>query len=140
MTPLGAPSLYALAPMTHADAALAPYLPLLVVILVAVGLGGLVSVMSAILGPKRPSAIKSTIFEAGSEPSPGSARQRFAVKFYVVALLFIVFDVETVFLYPWAVNFKALGWFGYVEMFVFAVTLVIGLAYVWKKGALDWES
>jgi len=126
--------------MTPADAALSPYLPLLVVIVVAVGLGGLVSVMSAILGPRRPSAIKSTVFEAGSEPSPGSARQRFAVKFYVVALLFIVFDVETVFLYPWAVNFKALGWFGYAEMAVFAFTLVIGLAYVWKKGALDWES
>jgi len=120
--------------------ALAPYGPLLVVLLLAGGLGALVSVMSAILGPKRPSAIKSTIFEAGSEPSPGSARQRFAVKFYVVALLFIVFDVETVFLYPWAVNFKALGWFGYVEMLVFAITLVIGLAYVWKKGALEWEN
>jgi len=126
--------------MTPADAALSPYLPLLVVLLLAGGLGAVVSVMSAILGPKRPSAIKSTIFEAGSEPSPGSARQRFAVKFYVVALLFIVFDVETVFLYPWAVNFRQLGWFGYGEMFVFAVTLVIGLAYVWKKGALDWES
>jgi NADH-quinone oxidoreductase subunit A len=110
------------------------------VLLLAGGLGAVVSVMSAILGPKRPSAIKSTVFEAGSEPSPGTARQRFAVKFYVVALLFIVFDVETVFLYPWAVNFKALGWFGYVEMLVFAFTLVIGLAYVWKKGALDWES
>ena len=126
--------------MTPADAALSPYLPLLVVLLLAGALGAVVSVMSAILGPKRPSAIKSTIFEAGSEPSPGSARQRFAVKFYVVALLFIVFDVETVFLYPWAVNFRQLGWFGYGEMFVFAVTLVIGLAYVWKKGALDWES
>ena len=126
--------------MTPADAALSPYFPLLVVLLLAGGLGAVVSVMSAILGPKRPSAIKSTIFEAGSEPSPGSARQRFAVKFYVVALLFIVFDVETVFLYPWAVNFRQLGWFGYVEMFVFAFTLVIGLAYVWKKGALDWES
>jgi len=125
--------------MTPADP-LAPYLPLLVVLLVAGGLGALVSVMSAILGPRRPSAVKSTVFEAGSEPSPGSARQRFAVKFYVVALLFIVFDVETVFLYPWAVNFRALGWFGYLEMLVFAVTLVIGLAYVWKKGALDWES
>ena len=122
------------------DTALAPYGPLLVVLLVAGGLGALVSVMSAILGPRRPSAVKSTIFEAGSEPSPGTARQRFAVKFYVVALLFIVFDIETVFLYPWAVNFKALGWFGYVEMLVFAITLVIGLAYVWKKGALDWES
>jgi NADH-quinone oxidoreductase subunit A len=118
----------------------APYLPMLVVLLVAGGMGTLVSFMSALLGPKRPSEIKSTIFEAGSEPSPGTARQRFAVKFYVVALLFIVFDIETVFLYPWAVNFKGLGWFGYVEMFVFAMTLAIGLAYVWKKGALDWES
>jgi NADH-quinone oxidoreductase subunit A len=118
----------------------APYLPLLVVLLVAGGMGTLVSFMSALLGPRRPSEIKSTIFEAGSEPSPGTARQRFAVKFYVVALLFIVFDVETVFLYPWAVNFKGLGWFGYVEMFVFAATLAIGLGYVWKKGALDWES
>jgi NADH-quinone oxidoreductase subunit A len=118
----------------------APYLPLLVVLLVAGGLGTVVSFTSALLGPSRPSDIKSTVFEAGSEPSPGTARQRFAVKFYVVALLFIVFDVETVFLYPWAVNFKALGWFGYVEVLVFAVTLVIGLAYVWKKGALDWES
>jgi len=119
---------------------LAPYLPLLAVLLLAGGMGTLVSFMSAILGPRRPSVVKSTVFEAGSEPSPGTARQRFAVKFYVVALLFIVFDVETVFLYPWAVNFKALGWFGYVEMLVFALTLVIGLAYVWKKGALDWES
>lgn len=123
-----------------ADTALAPYLPLLVVLLVAGGLGAVVSFMSALLGPRRPSAVKSTVFEAGSEPSPGTARQRFAVKFYVVALLFIVFDVETVFLYPWAVNFKALGWFGYIEMLLFALTLVIGLAYVWKKGALDWES
>ena len=130
MTPFRAPSLYALA----------PYLPLLVVLLVAGGLGTIVSFTSTFLGPRRPSAIKSTIFEAGSEPSPGSARQRFAVKFYVVALLFIVFDVETVFLYPWAVNFKVLGWFGYLEMLVFALTLVVGLAYVWKKGALDWES
>lgn len=117
-----------------------PYLPLFVVLVVAVGMGAVVSFTSAFLGPRRPSAVKSTIFEAGSEPSPGTARQRFAVKFYVVALLFIVFDVETVFLYPWAVNFKALGWFGYLEMLVFAFTLVIGLAYVWKKGALDWES
>ena len=119
---------------------LAPYLPLFVVLVVAVGMGAVVSFTSALLGPRRPSAVKSTVFEAGSEPSPGTARQRFAVKFYVVALLFIVFDVETVFLYPWAVNFKALGWFGYLEMLVFALTLVIGLAYVWKKGALDWES
>ena len=70
----------------------------------------------------------------------GSAHQRFAVKFYVVALLFIVFDVEAVFLYPWAVNFKELGWFGYGEMAIFAATLVVALIYIWKKGALNWES
>jgi NADH-quinone oxidoreductase subunit A len=118
----------------------APYLPLAVVLLLAVGMGAAVSSASVLLGPSKPSAVKSTIFEAGSIPAPGTSRQRFAVKFYVVALLFIVFDVETVFLYPWAVNFKALGWFGYTEVALFAVTLAAGLAYVWKKGALDWET
>jgi NADH-quinone oxidoreductase subunit A len=118
---------------------LSPYLPLAVVLLLAGGMAMLIPQITTRLGPRRMSAIKSTSFEAGSE-STGPARQRFAVKFYVVALLFIVFDVEAVFLYPWAVNFKALGWFGYVEMLVFAITLVVGLIYIWKKGALDWES
>ncbi|MFY1827838.1 NADH-quinone oxidoreductase subunit A [Myxococcus fulvus] len=118
---------------------LSPYLPLAVVLLLAGVMGVAIPFITSLLGPKRPSAIKSTAFEAGSESS-GPARQRFAVKFYVVALLFIVFDVEAVFMYPWAVNFQALGWFGYMEMLVFAVTLVVGLIYVWKKGALDWES
>jgi len=118
----------------------APYLPLAVVLILAVLMGTAVSSASVLLGPKNPNPVKSTIFEAGSEPAPGTARQRFAVKFYVAALLFIVFDVETVFLYPWAVNFKALGWFGYVEMAIFAATVVVGLAYVWRKGALSWET
>jgi NADH-quinone oxidoreductase subunit A len=118
---------------------LSPYLPLAVVLLLAGGMAMLIPQITTRLGPRRPSAIKSTSFEAGSE-STGPARQRFAVKFYVVALLFIVFDVEAVFLYPWAVNFRALGWFGYMEMLVFAATLVVGLIYIWKKGALDWES
>ena len=117
---------------------LSPYLPLAVVLLLAGGMAMLIPQITTRLGPRRPSAIKSTSFEAGSESS-GTARQRFAVKFYVVALLFIVFDVEAVFLYPWAVNFQALGWFGYVEMLVFAATLVVGLIYIWKKGALEWE-
>ena len=117
---------------------LAPYLPLAIVLLLAGVLALVIVQLAAVLGPKRPSSIKSTAFEAGSESS-GPARQRFAVKFYVVALLFIVFDVEAVFLYPWAVNFQALGWFGYVEMLVFAATLVVGLIYIWKKGALEWE-
>ena len=118
----------------------ASYLPLAVVLLLAVVMGAVVSSLSAWVGPKNPNPVKSTIFEAGSEPAPGSSRQRFAVKFYVVALLFIVFDVETVFLYPWAVNFRGLGWFGYTEMFIFAATLAVGLVYVWKKGALSWET
>jgi NADH-quinone oxidoreductase subunit A len=118
---------------------LSPYLPVAAVLLLAAGLASAIVGLSSLLGPRRPSAIKSENFECGSE-AVGSARQRFAVKFYVVALLFIVFDVEAVFLYPWAVNFKLLGWFGYVEMLVFAVTLVVGLVYVWKKGALNWES
>ncbi len=118
---------------------LSPYLPLAVVLLLAGGMAMLIPQITTRLGPRRPSAIKATSFEAGSESS-GPARQRFAVKFYVVALLFIVFDVEAVFLYPWAVNFQALAWFGFVEMLVFAATLVVGLIYIWKKGALDWES
>jgi NADH-quinone oxidoreductase subunit A len=120
--------------------ALAPYLPLAVVLILAVVMGAAVSSLSSLLGPKNPNPVKSVIFEAGSEPAPGTARQRFAVRFYVVALLFIVFDVETVFLYPWAVNFRRLGWFGYGEMFIFAATLVVGLVYIWRKGALSWET
>ncbi|MDC0715172.1 NADH-quinone oxidoreductase subunit A [Stigmatella sp. ncwal1] len=118
---------------------LAPYLPMAVALLVAGVLAILMPGLASLLGPRRPSAIKSMAFEAGSE-STGPARQRFAVKFYVIALLFIIFDVEAVFLYPWAVNFQSLGWFGYGEMVVFAATLVVGLIYIWKKGALDWES
>jgi NADH-quinone oxidoreductase subunit A len=117
---------------------LTPYLPLAIALLLSGVLAVVIPTLAGLLGPKRPSKIKSMTFEAGSESS-GPARQRFAVKFYVVALLFIVFDVEAVFLYPWAVNAQALGWFGYWEMVVFAATLVVGLIYVWKKGALDWE-
>ncbi len=118
---------------------LAPYYGIVIVLGLAGLLGVVLTAASIILGPKTITAIKAAPFECGSEPI-GSARQRFAVKFYVVALLFIVFDVETVFLYPWAVNFKDLAWFGYAEMFIFASTLVVGLIYVWKKGALDWEN
>src|SRR5688500_18001060 len=100
---------------------LAPYVPILAVLLLSGLLAVAISTVASFLGPKRPSDVKSENFECGSE-AVGSARQRFAVKFYVVALLFIVFDVEAVFLYPWAVNFKELGWFGYGEMAVFAAT------------------
>jgi len=114
------------------------WFPVFLVLSIAVVMVILLSYLSWLLGTKRPSAIKSELFECGSESS-GTARQRFGVKFYVVALLFIVFDVEAVFLYPWAVQFQELGWYGFATMGVFVFTLAMGLIYVWKKGALEWE-
>jgi NADH-quinone oxidoreductase subunit A len=113
------------------------YFPVAAALLLCGLLAALLVGLATILGPRRPSAVKSSPFECGSEPI-GSARDRFGVKFYLIALLFIVFDIEAVFIYPWAVLIKELGWAGYTTMAVFAFTLVIGLAYVWKKGALDW--
>jgi len=113
------------------------YFPIGVVLVVAIAVGAGMLWLSNVLGPRHPSVVKFQPFECGSEPV-GSARQRFGVKFYVVALMFIVFDIEAVFLYPWAALFTELGWAGYVEMGIFVFTLVIGLVYVWKKGVLDW--
>jgi len=114
------------------------YFPIGVVLLVAVGQAFLLLSLANTLGPRRPSLVKTAPFECGSEPV-GSARDRFGVKFYVVALLFIVFDIEAIFLFPWAVLFTELGWAGYVEMALFVFTVVLGLVYVWKKGVLDWN-
>jgi len=114
------------------------YFPIGVVLLVAVGQGMLLLTLANVLGPRRPSLVKAAPFECGSEPV-GSARDRFGVKFYVVALLFIVFDIEAVFLFPWGALFTELGWAGYVEMAMFVFTVVLGLVYVWKKGVIDWN-
>ncbi len=114
------------------------YFPLAVVFAVAVAMGLALVGLATLLGPRRPSRVKAAPFECGSEPI-GDARQRFGVRFYVIALLFVVFDIEAVFIYPWAVQVRELGWAGYATMAVFAGTLVAGLAYVWKKGALEWE-
>jgi NADH-quinone oxidoreductase subunit A len=114
------------------------YFPIGVVLLVAIGQAFLLLGLANTLGPRRPNPAKMATFECGSVPV-GSARDRFGVKFYVVALLFIVFDIEAVFLFPWAVIFTELGWAGYVEMLIFVATLVVGLAYVWKKGVIDWN-
>jgi NADH-quinone oxidoreductase subunit A len=119
------------------------YFPIGVVFLVAAGVAGLMLGLSNVLGPRRPSLVKDSPFECGSEPV-GSARERFGVKFYVVALLFIVFDIEAIFLYPWAVlllpsdGYAGLGWPGFISMGIFVATLIAGLVYVWKKGVLDW--
>ncbi|MFZ5444079.1 MAG: NADH-quinone oxidoreductase subunit A [Myxococcota bacterium] len=121
------------------ESPLVPYIPVALVLALAGIMAAVIPLIAGMLGPRSVSTTKSEPFEGGNAPM-GSARQRFAVKFYVVALLFIVFDIEAVFIYPWAVNFRALGWFGYATMAVFASTLVAALAYIWKKGALDWES
>lgn len=114
------------------------YFPLAVAFAVAGLLAAALVGLAAVLGPRRPSAVKSSPFECGSDPI-GPAHDRFGVKFYLIALLFIVFDIEAVFIYPWAVLLRDLGWAGYASMSIFAFTLVVGLAYVWKKGALDWQ-
>ena len=106
----------------------------LIVVAVAAAILGL----SAWVGVKRPSQAKLSPYECGSPPV-GDARERFSVSFYLVAMLFILFDVEAVFLYPWAVVFKSLKWFGFVEMLLYIAVLLAGYVYVWKKGALDWK-
>ena len=90
------------------------------------------------IGPKSISPVKADPFESGNPPR-GDARIRFSVRFYLVAMLFLIFDLEVVFLYPWAILFRRLGWFGVIEMGIFLALLLIGFIYVWKKGALEWD-
>lgn len=114
------------------------YAPILIAFALAAVTIGLFLGLSFFFGPKREHPVKAETFECGNPPI-GTARQRFAVKFYVVAMLFLLFDIEVVFLLPWAVLVKPLGWMGFVEMTTFLGVLVLGLLYVWRKGALDWE-
>ena len=114
------------------------YLPILVVFCLAGVLVGAMVSIGWLLGPHAQNPVKAEAFECGNPPT-GSAWGRFSVKFYLTAILFIVFDVEVVFLYPWAVLFRRLGWFGFVEMMVFVAVLGIALLYVWRKGALEWD-
>ena len=114
------------------------YSSLVVLLVLAVFIPAVLVAIAAVAGPKRPTTQKHTPFESGIDPV-GDARRRFSVKFFLVALLFLVFDVETVFIFPWAVLFRHLGWFGFVEMAIFLAILIVGLYYVWRKGALEWE-
>jgi NADH-quinone oxidoreductase subunit A len=114
------------------------YLPILVLIALALAFALGSVIFSGIVGQRKPTAVKLAPYECGMPPV-GSAHDRFSVKFYIIAMLFIVFDIEAVFLYPWAVVFRKLGWFGFVEMGVFIIILLVGYIYVWKKGALEWE-
>ena len=115
----------------------ARYLPLLVHLLLAMGIAVGMVALSALLGGRRPSRVKAEPYECGMTPT-GDARGRFSVKFYLVGMLFILFDVEVVFLYPWAVVFRELGMFGFYEMLVYIGVILVGFLYIWKKGVLDW--
>jgi len=113
------------------------YFPVLVQGIIAVGLAAVLIVLSYVLGKRVRNQVKDTPYESGMTPT-GDARGRFSVKFYLVAMLFILFYIEAIFLYPWAVVYRELKMFGFIEMLVFVVLILSGFFYIWKKGALDW--
>jgi NADH-quinone oxidoreductase subunit A len=113
------------------------YLPALVFVLLGAGVGTLFTYLNGVLGPRRPSTIKSEPYECGL-PSEVTSSFRFGVSFYLIAMLFILFDIEVVFLYPVAVQLDAIGTFALVETIVFVVLLFVAFVYVWRRGALDW--
>jgi NADH-quinone oxidoreductase subunit A len=114
------------------------YVGILIAFVLAGAFAGLNVVLASVLGPKKPSLVKSEPFECGEIPFAMPAG-RMSVKFYLTAILFILFDVELVFLYPWAVVFRTLGGSGLVEMVVFLAVLMVGFFYAWDNGALDWQ-
>ena len=115
----------------------ARYLPLLIHFLVAGALAGVIVLLSGIFGYRKPTRAKMSPYECGMVPV-GDARERFSVKFYMVAMLFLIFDVDAVFLYPWAIILKDLKMFGFWEMLVYIGIVLVGFVYVWQKGVLDW--
>lgn len=113
------------------------YLPILVMLIVASAFAAIALVVSAVLGPKRPGRAKNEAYESGVLPF-GDARRRFPIQFYVIAVLFILFDIEVILLYPWAVLARKMGLFGLVEIAIFAVILLAGFIYAWKNDAFKW--
>jgi len=114
------------------------YLSVLIFMMVAVLLGAGPLIISVIVSPKRPDAAKLSTYECGFEPF-SDTRMPFDVRFYLVAILFIIFDLETAFLFPWAVSLRHIGWFGLGAMAVFLSLLIVGFIFEWRKGALEWE-
>ena len=114
------------------------YFPVLVQALLTMALAAGLLTVSYLLGKRVRNRVKDMPYESGMVPT-GDARHRFSVKFYLVAMLFILFDIEAIFLYPWAVVYRELKMFGFIEMLVFVVPILAGFFYIWKKGALDWS-
>jgi NADH-quinone oxidoreductase subunit A len=114
------------------------YVPILMVFAIAAGVAGLLAWLPTVLGPRRLSPVKLEPFECGKDPVM-LPEGRFAIKFSTIAILFILFDIELVFVWPWAAMYRQLGWFGLVEMVVFLGILMLGFLYIWKKRGLEWE-
>jgi NADH-quinone oxidoreductase subunit A len=114
------------------------YFPILLQVLIAMAIAGGMIGASALLGRRVHNPVKDQPYECGVDPQ-GSTRERFSVKFYLVAMIFILFDIETVFLYPWAVVYRELKLFAFFEMFLFVALILSGFFYIWKKGALAWS-
>ena len=114
------------------------YLPIIILTVLATALGFLVIIIGRVFGPHRPTRKKGNPYESGMIPY-GPGTRRMSVRYYLIAVLFILFDVEVIFLLPWAVAFRSLGIFGLIEMFVFIGIMTVAYIYVWKKGALEWD-
>ena len=114
------------------------YFPVLVFIFVALGFGVVTLLLSYLVQPKYPEPEKLSAYECGSEPF-SDARMPFPVRYYIFAMLFVIFDVEVIFLYPWAVVFNKIGLIGLIEMMIFIALFVVAYAYAWRKGALEWD-
>ncbi len=119
---------------------LGPYLPIVVLFALALGFAVFSVIIATVTGPKRYNKAKMSFYECGIEPAPmSSGPNRFPVKYFLTAMLFIVFDIEIIFLYPYAVASRALSLFGLVEIFLFIATVFVAYAYVWRRGGLDWD-
>jgi NADH-quinone oxidoreductase subunit A len=125
--------------MTQDGAELSQYLPVVILAGLALAFAVVSLAASALLRPNHPTPAKLAPYECGIEPERLPKGERFSVKFYVVAMLFIIFDIETIFLFPWAVGFRQLGLFGLVEMGVFIGLVFVAYVYIWRSGGLDWE-
>lgn len=118
------------------------YIPIFLVIIVSIIFGAIVILSSTLFGPQRPNKVKVMSYESGKNPV-GTTRERISIKYYLVAMLFIIFDIEVIYVYPWAVQFKTLfgeyGLFAFIPMFIFLVVLELGFLYIFLKGGLKWD-
>jgi NADH-quinone oxidoreductase subunit A len=113
------------------------YLPIFIFLAIAILFPTVTIIVARLIRPSAPSVVKLEAYECGIKAASDS-RGRYTVRFYIIAILFVIFDVETIFLFPWAVRYKMLGWFGVVEVMVFLAILIVGYVWAWKKGALEW--